>query len=494
MFCALVFLSCASPNTKAQAKETRVQTLTKTLHVSPLKKGDSHYAYVPFEVSAETRCIRISYAYDRANGSNAIDIGLFDSRSGSKAGNLRGFRGWSGGRRTEFFVSQNNATPGYIPGEIRAGTWQIVLGLYRVAASGVDVTFKIEISQHDTKVNDSTARLQLSSDNRANQRRLEKRWVIGDLHMHTVHSDGDWTVAELVSAARNSGLDFICITDHNTSSHHADINEVRATPGLLVMRGEEVTSYGGHANVWGLKLNSVIDWRIEPEDQLAMRRTALAAHRHGALISINHPFAPCAGCNWTYPQAANYFDAIEVWNASWDAMDGLALSMWDGLLKQGRHITAIGSSDSHRHDNPIGSAATHVQIQGPLSDRSILNAIKAGHAYVTIDPLSPRISFEAQSRNQRRRIGETLVLNKPSTVRFTFAVTQQSTPATVSWIVGGTIVNSFQINDQRSFNFEFEFTANTYCRVEVRSTDGKMLALTNPIYVEIRNSQPAKIQ
>ena len=38
----------------------------------------------------------------------------------------------------------------------------------------------------------------------------------GNIHMHTVHSDGAGQVADLVAAAARADLDFIIITDHNT--------------------------------------------------------------------------------------------------------------------------------------------------------------------------------------------------------------------------------------------------------------------------------------
>ena len=49
------------------------------------------------------------------------------------------------------------------------------------------------------------------------------RWLAGDLHTHTVHSDGALTVAELAALAAGRGLDFIAVTDHNTVSHHAEL-------------------------------------------------------------------------------------------------------------------------------------------------------------------------------------------------------------------------------------------------------------------------------
>ena len=48
-----------------------------------------------------------------------------------------------------------------------------------------------------------------------------RRWLAGDLHTHTVHSDGAQTVAELSRFAAGLGLDFVAVTDHNTVSHHA---------------------------------------------------------------------------------------------------------------------------------------------------------------------------------------------------------------------------------------------------------------------------------
>ena len=100
--------------------------------------------YIPFDVPAHAVRISVSYQYDRANGANTIDIGLFDARSTGSDTDPRGFRGWSGGRRSEFFVSRDEATPGYLRGAMPAGKWRIILGLYRIAPAGVDVSFKVD--------------------------------------------------------------------------------------------------------------------------------------------------------------------------------------------------------------------------------------------------------------------------------------------------------------------------------------------------------------
>src|SRR4030095_10874746 len=135
-------IAIAAPGSKIQ-----VATLERRIHLIPPGANESRYVYVPFDVPPHTVRIKVSYRYDRANGSNTIDIGLFDARSTGSDTDPNGFRGWSGGRRSEFFVSRSEATPGYVSGATNPGTWHIILGLYQVAPSGVTVSFKISITK-----------------------------------------------------------------------------------------------------------------------------------------------------------------------------------------------------------------------------------------------------------------------------------------------------------------------------------------------------------
>ncbi len=491
------------------AKDVRAPTFERVVHLVPPGPNDSRYTYVPFDVPPHTVRISISYQYDRANGANTIDIGLFDARSTSSDTDPRGFRGWSGGRRSEFFVSRNQATPGYLPGEMRAGKWRIILGLYRVAPAGVNVSFKIDIeteenrspsptrAQRKTRPSSSGASVTPIAESRTPaQSSLEQkvaghgaRWWSGDLHMHTVHSDGDWTIAELISSARNVGLDFIFITDHNTASHHAEIDRLsKGSRQPLVLRGEEITTYGGHTNALGLPSGTWIDFRAHPGDTSRILNIAAQAHRAGALISINHPFVLCGGCAWSYDAAARDFDAIEVWNGPWDFTDEPALKMWDKILQSGRRITAIASSDSHRPDTPIGKPATHVAAK-VLSQAALLKAIRQGHAYLTDGVARFVVSFEAEVVTGKRRsrwiIGDEIRLNSPNTIRFLISTEGSRPDATVSLISNGQMIRSFPAKTSQPQVIEIECRHNSYFRLEVRDGTKAMLALTNPIYVKI---------
>ncbi len=105
-----------------------------------------------------------------------------------------------------------------------------------------------------------------------------RRWLAGDLHTHTVHSDGVMTVPELARFAVGRGMEFIAVTDHNTVSHHAELWAAAAVHGITLLPGQEVTTEAGHANAFG-DIGRV-DFRRAPDDWLEPCQTA------GGLLSV----------------------------------------------------------------------------------------------------------------------------------------------------------------------------------------------------------------
>ncbi len=492
-------------------------TFERVVHLAQPGPNDSRYAYVPFEVPRHAVRIKVSYKYDRANETNTIDVGLFDARSSGNDTDPRGFRGWSGGRRSEFFVSRDEATPGYMRGELPAGTWRIIFGLYRVAPAGVDISFRVDIetlangsssptpgARPTSPTSSGTSATSIKESGNPHTTLAERRvagngvrWWRGDLHLHTIHSDGNWTMAELFSSARNAGLDFIVVTDHNTASHHEELE--RLTKGLrqpLVMRGEEITTYGGHTNAWGLPSGTWIDFRTHPGDNRRISDIAAKAHRAGALVSINHPFALCGGCAWSYDAAVRDFDAIEVWNGPWETTDESALKMWDKILQTGRRITAIASTDSHRPDTPLGKPTTYVAAKA-LSQAALLAAIRQGRAYLIDGAPRFAIDFEAELANGKRRarsiIGDEIHLSAAGKIRFFINTVATPQGTTVSLISNGKVIQSFPARtDGQPQIIEVDCRADSYFRIEVRDGKNGMIGLTNPIYVKVlRQSAPA---
>lgn len=62
-----------------------------------------------------------------------------------------------------------------------------------------------------------------------------------DLHVHTTHSDGDYSPAEVVDLARRSGLAAVAVTDHDTTGGVAEAERF-ANGRVEVIAGVEVTA------------------------------------------------------------------------------------------------------------------------------------------------------------------------------------------------------------------------------------------------------------
>src|SRR5262249_3414007 len=145
--------------------------------------GAPDWAYVPVEVPEGVREISVAYDYDRPATppgvpGNALDLGVFDRT---------GFRGSSGGARDGFSISAQGATAGDLPGPVHPGTWHVLLGPYTVAPGGLQWTVEVTL-RFGPPGPAYTAR---PAPPRAAGR--GPAWYRGDMHLHTIHSDGERT-------------------------------------------------------------------------------------------------------------------------------------------------------------------------------------------------------------------------------------------------------------------------------------------------------------
>lgn len=470
------------------------QTINKKVHVPSPATGESRYFYVPFDVPAGAKQVSVSYKYDKRNGANVLDLGLFDSRSTETNQSVNGFRGWSGGRRDAIFISENLATNGYLAGDIPAGTWRVILGVYKVVPEGVDVEINVDFNEISTEV---AAVPQQENDTKiAFLTRLPMpphvangyTWFRGDLHMHTFHSDGQWTIPKIFEYAKGNNLDYLGFTDHNTTSHHAIIDRTaKLYPQILAMRGEEVTSYGGHFNVWGLPSGTLIDFRVTPGDTNRLNEVIAAVHALKLPASINHPTAICGGCSWSYGDDWKGMDSVEIWNGEWDPTDEAALQKWDKLLQQGSRITAIGSSDTHalpktEPGSPmtIGSPTTFLGAGG-LSEKELFFAIRAHRAYVSEKP-----GYILDLLVDQKIIGDEVRTKSGKKIMVAFSAEgfpRNSRTTLISNV--GPITSFASVPGTFTESSEVQITSNmTYLRLEVRDEKGKMLAFTNPVFID----------
>jgi hypothetical protein len=452
-----------------------------------LPPGSPDYVYLPVEVPRGVREIRVSYRYERpaqpaGTAGNALDIGIFDERGTALGGD--GFRGWSGGARTEFFIRADEATPGYLPGPVRPGTWHIALGPYTVAPQGLPYEVTVTLTYGEPAPAPKVAYPPERAKGRG------RAWYRGDCHLHSWYSDGRRAPAEIAALARAAGLDFINSSEHNTHSAHAHW-AAEAGDDLLILLGEEVTTRNGHVVALGTDPGTFVDWRYRARDN-RFGHYAREIRRAGGLVVPAHPHATCIGCNWKF--GFGEADAVEVWNGPYTPDDEVSLADWDSTLalaaRTGKGWTpAMGSSDAHRDPDPVGTPQT-VVLADDLTREAILDGIKAGRSYVA-ESKDVSLSFSAAGgRGRHAGIGERLRVDDrdPVTVRLEV---EGAPGCTVRFVTDQGVLHSAALPASGTGTVEWRTTARyaTYVRAEVRHAPvmppmpGALAAFTNPVFL-----------
>lgn len=406
-----------------------------------------------------------------------------------------GFRGAAmrAGTDQDITVGVTDAPPGFLVGAIPPGTWTVGLMAGEILNDGVEtgeLTFHLEATATVAGDPDPERVAPPSGVPFAAAIRVSAgppRWYRGDLHSHTVHSDGQITIADRVRGAVERGQDFLAITDHNTVSHFRELN---SWPDVISpIRGIEVTTFHGHFNCYGV--GELVDWRDAARGSGATRIVD-AAHRLGGLISINHPSAfgdPwCGGCHWDYA-LFDYatIDAIEVWNGRWrmaESDNNGALAFWTDLLDAGFRPTAVSGTDSHsaEEDEYIALPMNHVYADD-RSEAAILDGIRRGRVFLSSGPI---VSFRARGSDGVDITLPGELTPTDGTFDLTVDIAQLDAPATLWYVTSGSMVPLGECGQGTTRLRQERSTAMKWWRLELRmgsAANGDVLALTNPVYV-----------
>jgi hypothetical protein len=252
-------------------------------------------------------------------------------------------------------------------------------------------------------------------------------YYAADLHMHSTHSDGKQSPAEIALACQAAGLQVAALTDHDTITHHEPWLQT-ATPDFLPLRGQEITTKAGH--ILGINLTRLVSKDVSRGvDDIT--RIFRELHEQQALAVVAHPNAPTM--SYQYPEVRLY-DGLEILNGSippygpiFDFAQGR--KAWHHLLNEGLKVAAVGNSDNHDtlsgmprrllHDPDaaaksdwrlgavarmvdfetvlapwgwkgihVGTYRTCLQLNGPPTPESVAEAVRAGRGFVTNGPLA----------------------------------------------------------------------------------------------------------
>ncbi|MDQ0199847.1 CehA/McbA family metallohydrolase [Neobacillus ginsengisoli] len=407
------------------------------------REEELQYIEVPFHMPKSIQKILVNYEVKSLGQSQCVvDLGIKDF--------IR-VRGWSGGARREFYIGKNQATPGYVSGPLFEGEWSILLGAYKIPIEGCQVIITVSLESESE----------------------EACWLKGDLHLHSVHSDGSYTIEENAKIAKEKGLDFIALTDHNTISQnymHESYGDVLFIPGM------ELTTYKGHCNLYGVK-DPIKDFRATNREEIKNRLQE--ARNNGCKISINHPFDQY--CPWEWDWDVDY-DWVEVWNGPWTEGNERAIHWWQEQLVQGRKLVVVGGSDCHRPHPYVkqGMPTTWVYSHSK-SVSSILDAIHKGHVYLTYDPMGPQMEFTCGLAT----IGDTIKTQEKMKLK----VNKLQEGDIVKIISNKGIEQEFKMANEQGLYQSWHSEGKTFYRVEIwryfLEVEGYLMAaLSNPIYIQ----------
>lgn len=381
---------------------------------------------------------------------------------------------------------QHLTSPYTISGPIQVGTWTVDFVAGISATNGTDtpyleVQFDGEFRQASVDEiywNEEDAKtLSLTSQNDHKILNKERRWYKGDLHTHTIYSDGQMTREDNMISARNQQLDFFVATDHNIVPS-SWVNDA----SILVLPGLEVTAPLGHFNIINTNTSPFVKHQLQDLLTEQGMNKIISSEYGNALISINHPFL--TEWKWLLKDTSlNQVDTLEIWNdptyADNQQATEFALNAWDLLLKDGHRITGVAGSDSHLRpdeaydgsDKPslIGDPGTFVYCEG-LSIDNLVQSIKNGHVFVSRgEQIELKLNHLIPGDQSDLKVGE-VEARVHTTESLIF-----------EWIMDGDIIIQESGTSSR-LQFDWPDNAYHYIRVNIRTQDGRLYGFTNPIY------------
>jgi predicted metal-dependent phosphoesterase TrpH len=212
---------------------------------------------------------------------------------------------------------------------------------------------------------------------------MQPGWVRVDMHSHTMWSgDSTTTPEELRAAVVASGIDVLCITDHNATTGAVQLADQLS---CRVIVGEELKTHVGE--IIGLFLNERIPVGLNPHF------AARAIREQGGLVYIPHPFDPMRR---NLEEGAmreladeHLIDAIEVLNAKTSLR---SLNAKAAAFAGEFDLAAGAGSDAHV---PLALGAAYVEMldfDGPTEFLANLRGAKiVGHFWDKARPWSARV-------------------------------------------------------------------------------------------------------
>ncbi len=215
------------------------------------------------------------------------------------------------------------------------------------------------------------------------------RFYRGNIHTHSTRSDGALEPEEVCRLYRDSGYDFLCLSDHFVPKYDFPITDTTPfrTNSFTTILGAEIHApANSHGEVWHILAAGLpADFAPTAADESGVALAA-RARTAGAFVGIAHP-------QWSgltiedgrsMVRAAH---AVEIYNRTCALEcarpDGTYLL--DQLLDEGRHLTAYAADDAHfKYEDGFGA---WMMVKAEANEPgALLEAMKAGLFYSSQGP------------------------------------------------------------------------------------------------------------
>jgi hypothetical protein len=257
---------------------------------------------------------------------------------------------------------------------------------------------------------------------------------VGNLHIHSLRSDGGRNVAQIAGAAAACGLDFICLNDHEYMMDGLHLDEEGYYGDVLVLLGLEIGRRYHHYLAYDVK-------EMVPSDRSSPQEVIDAVNQQGGFGFLAHPFEKgmpfverSRAYTWNDLSVTGY-SGICIWNFSsrWKEMVRTALHgivhlalkkqtlkgpsretlrFWDRACRE-RRVHAVGGSDAHgslfkwglinfrplSYEYVLGSVNVHILLYKKVlkdfeaAKKEVYGAMRVGRLFVAHDALCPARGF-----------------------------------------------------------------------------------------------------
>lgn len=258
---------------------------------------------------------------------------------------------------------------------------------------------------------------------------------VGNLHIHSLYSDGGGNIPEIAGSASRAGLDFISLNDHDFMTDSLHLHEEGFYEDVLVLVGLEIGDRSHHYLAYDLK-------EMMKGDGLSPQEVIDQVNHQGGFGFLAHPFEKgmpfserSVAYTWNDLSVTGY-KGISIWNftsrwkeriktvfhglfvltfksQSLKAPSRKTLALWDQLCREKR-VTAIGGSDAHgyffkwgfinfkplTYEYALSTINIHIFLNKRMpkdfneAKKEVYTAMKEGRLFIAHDKLCPAKGFK----------------------------------------------------------------------------------------------------